>query len=75
MLKTDIRITRYVYGDYNIDIIENPEHYEAWLSHKHYGISELMFGLTKKDVNEELFLEIVENNLGESIYEYAEYMD
>ena len=45
MKQTDVKITRFEVGEFNIDIVESADAYEAWLSHKDYGISSLIFGL------------------------------
>lgn len=68
MEKTSTKITRYTDGDFIIDIITDKDikgdiMYEAWLSHKLYGIAELMFGYRKKDVPYDRFIEMVEANL------------
>ena len=73
MDKTDIKITRYEQDGFWIDIVENTEDFEAWLTAKNYGISQLMFGVPKKqptwgDIQHDIFLELVENNFDE----YAE---
>ena len=44
---TDIKITRYESGDFWVDIIDKPDVYEAWLSHKKMGVSDMMFGECK----------------------------
>ena len=48
MRLTTTSVTRYEDGDYLIDIVEDNELFEAWLSHKDYGISTLMFGVPKR---------------------------
>ena len=57
------------YPGYIIEVIDliDEDVYEAWLSHKDYGVKSLMFGLLKKDVSYEEMLGIVEENLDEYI--------
>lgn len=47
MTSTDTKITRYTDGDYLIDIVEKDTEFEAWLQHKDFGVSMLMFGVRK----------------------------
>lgn len=54
--KSDVKITRYGYGNYYVDIVKeftgNGEgYYEAWLGKWDFGISEFMFGFkaTRKE--------------------------
>lgn len=70
MKKTNQKITRYEHGDYYIDIVENEDSFEAWITGKKYGTSELMYGSLKKqprciygDTTRPIFLEMVENSL------------
>lgn len=45
MRKTNIKVTRYQHGDFWIDIIDYPDGlHEAFLSHKEFGVSRMMFG-------------------------------
>lgn len=71
---TSISVMRYISGDYYIDIVTNneTETREAWLQHKNYGISELMFGLEVKAVSPQRFIEIVEENLEQYKEDYAD---
>lgn len=41
------KITRYIDEDYLIDVVEKDTEFEAWLQHKDYGVSMLMFGVRK----------------------------
>ena len=69
MRLTTTSVTRYEDGDYLIDIVEDNELFEAWLSHKDYGISTLMFGVPKRQEGNkiempfEAFRILVETNL------------
>ena len=81
MTRTDANITRYSDGEFLVDIVDTATMYEAWLSHKSYGISDYMFGVPKKsdncpDMTMAFFLEIVQGNLPEHEQSYAErYFD
>ena len=84
MEKTRTAITRYKICEWFVDIIEDPDTYEAWLTHKGNGISTLMFGAPKKypgkiegtDTQEfEDFCDLVEANCVEYMRDYlAEHM-
>ena len=65
MRATAIKTTRYESGKFWVDIIETRTMYEAWLTRKCYGISTLMFGYFKKDMDFDTFVEVVEANLPE----------
>ena len=80
MIKMQDKITRYL--DYHdkmdswvwIDIIECGDYFEAWLTPHDYGVSELMFGCSKKqsnghDVDYDGFVEMVEANLEDYVVE------
>lgn len=80
MKKTSAKITRFESGKWYVDIIETRTMFEAWLSRKDCGVSDLMFCSAKKqmdsDGNEweedsDFFCEMVEVNLPEykAIYE------
>lgn len=58
-----VNITRYASGKFYVDIVETATMWEAWLGHKRYGVSELMFGIQKKDADRDLFELIVSDNL------------
>ncbi len=77
MEKTDIKITRFEDADFWVDVIDAGDNWEAWITHKAYGISSLMFGYPKKqpdcNVDFDFFCEIVEVNLEE--YEDNYYDD
>lgn len=76
MDKTNIKITRFMDGDWNIDIVDLDDIYEAWIQHKQYGVSSLMFGLMKKDVSFSDAFEIIKANIKEHKEFYREnYMD
>ena len=76
MEKTNIKITRFADGDWFVDVVENEETYEAWLQHKDYGISSLMFGMMKKDKTFEEFCETAKMNLdNQKDFYQEEYMD
>ena len=76
MFKTIIKTTRYCDCSYDtevwIDIIEFDDMFEAWLTVKEYGISELMFGAPKEQKNfgvltHENFVAMVQENLCEYV--------
>lgn len=78
MEKTNIQITRYRHGEFFVDIIvDKAEHHrEAWLTHKDYGVSVLMFGADFKQLYHEQFIRLVEANLESKISIYRnEYME
>ena len=81
MKLTDTKITRFEDDGFLVDIVETPELYEAWISHKSYGVSSHMFGIPKKnptlpDMTFELFMSMVTVHLDMHKYFYAEeYMD
>lgn len=75
--KAKVKIERYVVGVFNVDIVDDGETYEAWLSHSGYGVSSLMFGVSKSDMvnGKEQFLSMVDNNICDYISAYHdEYM-
>ena len=75
MEKTNVKITRYKYGDFFVDIVDDGEVFEAFLLHKDYGVSSMMFGVQKKDIidgSEERFVNLVE---GQIVPYLADYMD
>lgn len=75
MERTNINIIRFEHENFWVDIVELEDCYEAWLQHKDYGISDMMFGLSK-ETGLDYFLEIVEVNLDEYEEDYmAEYAD
>lgn len=72
MVETDIKITRFDNGDFYVDVIEYPESFEAWISHKDYAVSKMMVGIGKSVLDFDSFVnKIVAPNvdLWESIYE------
>ena len=81
MEQTNAKLKQYKEGDYLINTIETDEEYSAWLEHRLYGVSSEMFGIAKQApglpvVTEEEFLQMVKNELPESIRAYREeYMD
>lgn len=63
-------VTLFEHGEFRICIIETASGYDAWLSHKQYGIATFMFGLAKQQSNGSAvdfhkFCELVECNLEE----------
>lgn len=71
MEKTNIKIVRYEYGSFWIDVVEQNGEYEAWLTHKDYGVSDLMFGLNK-EIGMKHFLSVVESIVDKFIKSYCE---
>lgn len=69
MKKTDIKITRFEDGDFWVDIVENVNDFEAWLTRKDCGVADLMFGAPKQQIDRvwdfDRFCELVEGNLEE----------
>ena len=68
MTKTNIQITRYEDGDFYVDIIDNGPDFEAWLTAKEYGVSEMLMACPKDqengcDVDFYAFLSMVEYTL------------
>ena len=77
MKKTNIKITRYADGEFVIDIVKTKDMngddiYEAWLQHKNYGVSDMMFGYRCKDVTYDEFIEMVEANLPDHEINYMQ---
>ena len=76
MKKANAKITRYQQGKFYIDIVDNGKGFEAWITGKKYGVSDLMFGMPKKqateDITEEHFLELVEASFSEYAAGYIE---
>lgn len=73
MKKMDnISITRFETECFYIDIIDKGDLFEAWLSGKGYGVSELMFGVFKEQPTVEIdsFLEMVDGSLDDYEYDY-----
>lgn len=60
-------------NNFFIDIVTKPleSYYEAWIYNDKYGIKELMFAVPAKQQSYEQFLEIVENNIDDSISVYV----
>ena len=52
MTKTNTTITRFEEGDFWIDIIDCGDTWEAWLTRKDYGVSDLMFGCSKFPIDD-----------------------
>ena len=76
MKKTNIKIVRYEYGSFWIDVVELDEYYEGWLTHKRYGISEMMFGVLKEYGDLNYALSLFEANVDDYIDGYIdEYVD
>lgn len=71
MKKTNISTATYQDGDFCIDIVTFPDnYYEAWIYKKDIGVKDLMFGM--RDMNYDLFLDIVDVNLEEYEVSYEE---
>ena len=62
MKRTSVKFTRYEDDGFYIDIIRMKDSLEAYISHKDYGISELMFGAVTYTSDSD-FLEMVKRNL------------
>ena len=81
MKKAKAFVTRYVIGEWYIDIVETKDQFEAWLTHKSQGVSDLMFGSPKlqhtKDgeeykIDNEYFCSLVEANMIDYMKIYIE---
>ena len=57
---------------YLIDIVTTPEEYQAWISHKAYGVKSHMFGMPVEQQSYDEFREIVESNADEYIEFYRD---
>lgn len=70
MTRTNAKISRYVDGDFCIDIIGGNKrgYYEAWICRADMSESVLLFGLVATSERE--FVEIVEDNLPDYIKMY-----
>lgn len=77
MRKTNTKIERYEHGDFYIDIVHEADGtYSAWLQHKDYGVSSMMFRTGDPHEPLELFLDVVEANLEDYIKIYRDdHMD
>lgn len=78
---TEIKIDRYTYKNgFYVDIITTKDKFEAWIGHEKYGISALLYGMPKKQINGEIsyeeFLMYAKNGIENDIeYFREEYMD
>lgn len=61
MKKTKDKITRYIDGDFIIEIVESETEFDAWIGHRNYGVFIEMFGVPKKQL--------------ENTFTYAEFRD
>lgn len=80
MKKVATTTTRYEDGEFYVDIVRIHTKYgliyEAWLSHKEYGVSMLMYSLPSKGNTMDRILRIVEDGLMAQKESYKEmYMD
>lgn len=70
------KIKRFTDGDFLIDIVETKDLHEAWLSHKAYDISCLMFEMPIHANGEHTpyhrFVDLVEKNLPSYEEDYME---
>ena len=63
MKKTNYYTETFAVDDsYRIDIVNDGEAYEAWISQKGYGVKYLMFGISIDDISHEMFLKVVKAN-------------
>ena len=73
----NVSITRLDYGQFYVDIVEYKYHFEAWILEKSFGVSSMMFGWEKRQINNSewdfnrFVKEVVEPNLFE---EQARYL-
>lgn len=80
MKKTKDKITRYIDGDFIIEIVESENEFEAWIGHRNYGVFAEMFAVPKEQlentITQEEFRDMVVADLDrhKSIYQ-EEYMD
>ena len=67
-----LRVKVFRAGDYIIEVVRDSKGArEAWLRHKEYGISRLMFGCGS-EYGEAAFIELIEANLDDEIEFYEE---
>ena len=66
------QVDNYEYNNYIVYIKDTYDTYEAWLQNKNYGIMSLMFGLPKKHLSLEDFIELINNNIERDIKLYQE---
>ncbi len=57
------KVELYEDGNFEVLITETKDQYCAWISHKDYGVAELMFGVRTAATTREKFLELTEKNL------------
>lgn len=78
---TSENITRFMHNDFVVTVIETDDDFEAWLHHKDYGVSALLFAVPKfqphaKEITYPGFLGMVESSIEAEIKTYTElYMD
>ena len=75
MKKSSITVERYEVGDWYVDVVSRNKLREAWLSHKDYGVSKLMFGIPVREAGRPAmfynqFLDIVMANIEKYISDY-----
>lgn len=49
--------------EYLVDIVSGSKLYHAWLYHKRCGIKVYLFGINKKDITKQDFIETVDVNI------------
>lgn len=72
MKKTTYTVTRFEYdNEFYIEVTLYNDVVEFVLCNKHYGIKKLMFGLSKEDCLEEVWEELISNNIESYIDEFV----
>ena len=76
MTISDIKVTRFIYGNFYVDVCDHGTGFDAWISNLNYGVAMMMFGMSAQQsdgiMTFERFCEIVEANLEEYIGFYEE---
>lgn len=72
----DVKHERFQAGNFIIDVFEDDGLFSAYIMHKDYGVSSLIFGMPVWQQTYEEFLEYVEESINEQIMIYTKlYMD
>lgn len=76
MKKSTYTTTRFdVVDNFYVEVSPNKDMLEFVLCMENYGIKSFMFGLYKKDCPEEMWEEIIENNVEDYIAMFLDDMD
>lgn len=69
----EIKMYRFHYDDYIVDVNKNKDVFEYWISKKVYGVKKFMFGIPVEYIhNQKEMLEYIENNIDDYIDDIEE---